>query len=1046
MDRFGEFVVRYRGQPQRLSGDDQPSKITAVALCRDAASAPRLMLLLEKQVGPKANKVERSTRIYPLAQWGSSRPGVDMEQLKSGSYGLQSDDHDFQLHLQLHPHHVDPREGGEKVLKEFHNALIKAGTSQRAPDRAPTVEELTKLQSGIGAAPLAKKPRLGGGPKPVSNLGGGSGRATTPGGPAVGFGGVPVNMWNAKKGSTRPSRQLMAAQGVAPRKTQPHQLPPPYSTYSKDDYEAPDQNRPPPQSSTSGSSQIQPRPPSTVASASTSRGGALAFTATASSGTLAPMASGSGGGFRNLGNTCYINATLAALLGLRPFVRDLLRPSLADRLMPHVPPVSVYRALAALARDHANGDTATPRPLKQAIEQRCSQFVGHEQQDAHEFLADCLDLLHDEMLDAAKTDAKDEVTPPLAAAGGASVGSGDASAGASGEGGGGAVVGKAAALATKAAPIPERALPSALNFACEVEHTLTCLRCKHAWSRTEMTRDFCLEVPPGTTGGAKPTIQSLLQAFFASDELEVGCEKCGHPRARVEHHVSRLPRVLVLQLKRFEVTAAGAVRKRLDAVTPLPSLSIDFACTPRTQPPPVLAPPEADEAASRPSHTLAPAPAAAAAGAAGKAGAAEPSTALPALGSAAATWQPTTPSSPALPSPSGGGVRKKIDFAGVENAHPTTPLAAPLSERSLAAVRSEHQQQVLKHKQQLQRESHASPGVSASLDAGSGGAAALTPNREQSVLAKLMNVRSVLEVRGGTPTGSGGASRKSLHQTHLKHGPYAGGNHAAASRQPQRPGPPTAPEHRVPRPNSKEEWHARRKHEDDELARAIAASLGDAGGGDADSAAAGAGAAAGAAGGGNVGSDVIELDGVEDGDDEDAQLRRAIEASLVESERAAAPAGAPTEAAAPAEAAAVSTAAAEPSPAKAADSTAQKGPTGTPVYRLDGQPAAATATAPAPELIDLDADSGAASGADLAAAADVGGTAAGRYELSGVVWHTGTAAGAGHYVADVKQGAAWKRFNDAHVSSVARDAVLQRDALTKGYIFFYEHASTMAVQ
>ena len=76
----------------------------------------------------------------------------------------------------------------------------------------------------------------------------------------------------------------------------------------------------------------------------------------------------------------------------------------------------------------------------------------------------------------------------------------------------------------------------------------------------------------------------------------------------------------------------------------------------------------------------------------------------------------------------------------------------------------------------------------------------------------------------------------------------------------------------------------------------------------------------------------------------------------------------------------------------------------------------------------------------------VGGTAAGRYELSGVVWHTGAAAGAGHYVADVKQGAAWKRFNDAHVSSVARDAVLQRDALTKGYIFFYEHASTKAVQ
>jgi len=51
----------------------------------------------------------------------------------------------------------------------------------------------------------------------------------------------------------------------------------------------------------------------------------------------------------------------------------------------------------------------------------------------------------------------------------------------------------------------------------------------------------------------------------------------------------------------------------------------------------------------------------------------------------------------------------------------------------------------------------------------------------------------------------------SLHQGHLKFG----GNHAAASRQPQFDGPPTAPEHRLHRPMSEEEWHARRKHEDD---------------------------------------------------------------------------------------------------------------------------------------------------------------------------------------------------------------------------------------
>ena len=104
-------------------------------------------------------------------------------------------------------------------------------------------------------------------------------------------------------------------------------------------------------------------------------------------------------------------------------------------------------------------------------------------------------------------------------------------------------------------------------------------------------------------------------------------------------------------------------------------------------------------------------------------------------------------------------------------------------------------------------------------------------------------------------------------------------------------------------------------------------------------------------------------------------------------------------------------------------------------------PAAPPAPPPAPppvappEQIDLTHDDG---GADAAA----------RYSLCGVVWHTGSSAGVGHYVADVRQPldrqdrpAEWKRYNDAVVTSVSRDAVLQQEALSKGYIFFYMHAS-----
>ena len=50
---------------------------------------------------------------------------------------------------------------------------------------------------------------------------------------------------------------------------------------------------------------------------------------------------------------------------------------------------------------------ATPRRLKDAIARRSSQFAGFAQQDAHEFLADCLEGLQEEMaeLSASLRDA-----------------------------------------------------------------------------------------------------------------------------------------------------------------------------------------------------------------------------------------------------------------------------------------------------------------------------------------------------------------------------------------------------------------------------------------------------------------------------------------------------------------------------------------------------------------------------------------------------------------------------------------------------------------
>ena len=74
-----------------------------------------------------------------------------------------------------------------------------------------------------------------------------------------------------------------------------------------------------------------------------------------------------------------------------------------------------------------------------------------------------------------------------------------------------------------------------------------------------------------------------------------------------------------------------------------------------------------------------------------------------------------------------------------------------------------------------------------------------------------------------------------------------------------------------------------------------------------------------------------------------------------------------------------------------------------------------------------------------AASAAGGGGGGGGYQLASVVWHVGSSAGAGHYVADVRVGGEWQRFNDDMVQPVTEREVLHGEGRTKGYLYFYVH-------
>ena len=648
-----------------------------------------------------------------------------------------------------------------------------------------------------------------------------------------------------------------------------------------------------------------------------------------------------GGGFRNTGNTCYINAVLSAVLGLRPFVRDLLTAPLFTQLSPKLPNLSVFRSLydlssrraktAAAAAASSGGTSGPTRPLKEAIAQRCSQFAGGGQQDAHEFLVDMIDALHEELLAASAAVAADEITPPLGAA------------------------------APLPPPPPEASLPTALNFSCEVEHVLRCTRCSHEWTRPELLRDVQLDLPPAAGGAAAApaSVDRMLESFFAEEPLEVACEKCGHNAARVRHRVSRLPRVLVLQLKRFEYGAFG-VRKRTDAVRCTPTVDLGFCCKPEVQPPPPL--------------TAAPMP--------------KPS---PAAASAAAGSRPTD-----------GATRRILDFNQRSPMAPPARSPLPPSSAGRGAARGAPGSV---GKLNVERVGGGSPSAagrgSGARGAQRAGGVGVSPSQP-----RLSGAGGILSMGGGVFASAG---------AHLAHDPGGGRQHAKPLGASARGG--GGGQAREADAERRARHKRQREKEEDELQQALALSLSEVGGG-------GGGGGGGVGGGGGTIS--LDSDGEAEAMDEEAQIRRAVELSLRDSAQKQKP---------------EPEAAAEPEPA--AEPAAEPAPPGTPAapwVDLDaggsgGGDAAAPAAAGA---IDL-TGSAARPSPGAAASAAGGGGGGGGYQLASVVWHVGSSAGAGHYVADVRVGGEWQRFNDDMVQPVTEREVLHGEGRTKGYLYFYVH-------
>ncbi|MBZ3880638.1 Ubiquitin carboxyl-terminal hydrolase 37 [Sciurus carolinensis] len=170
-------------------------------------------------------------------------------------------------------------------------------------------------------------------------------------------------------------------------------------------------------------------------------------------------------------------------------------------------------------KDICNSETKKDllKKVKNAISATAERFSGYMQNDAHEFLSQCLDQLKEDMEKLNKT-WKTESVP-------GEENSSDSSA-------------------TRV-----YTCPVITNLEFEVQHSIICKACGETIPKREQFNDLSIDLPRRKKPLPPRSIQDSLDLFFRAEELEYSCEKCGGKCALVRHKFNRLPRKFTFKSK-----------------------------------------------------------------------------------------------------------------------------------------------------------------------------------------------------------------------------------------------------------------------------------------------------------------------------------------------------------------------------------------------------------------------------------------------------------------------------------------------------------------
>ena len=232
-------------------------------------------------------------------------------------------------------------------------------------------------------------------------------------------------------------------------------------------------------------------------------------------------------GLRNDGNSCYVNSSLQQLFSVPTFMQ-----ALAPFREGHELTTRLSDLYANLNSKDKKSISASAKPFKRVVDKLTDRFHGFQQRDAHEFLGEVIDQIHEELSPPKSEEETDgETVSPTCTA-----------------------------------------VPTDEYFRWNVQVCLKCKHCGYSRSKEEMYRYLSIDIGRDLANGGdaksvKPAVDSCLANFFAPEDREVNCEKCEEGTIATQTmKILSVPKVILLHLKRFMVVEKQGAEETTELV------------------------------------------------------------------------------------------------------------------------------------------------------------------------------------------------------------------------------------------------------------------------------------------------------------------------------------------------------------------------------------------------------------------------------------------------------------------------------------------------